>query len=438
MYVNCINKYLTQLSLYMKLVFSAFFIFFCTGSHAQTGYKVGETVADIPAKKILNYTTPSSSLKTLQSNITIIDFFGTWCAPCIKALPELSNYKNKFSQDISIILVSTEEETKLNKFISSRQPFAFPVVADEEKLFTNAFQPPSYPYTIVLDKSLKILSITNAADLTEAMLQKFIAGSKLTATEIKNTLPAPIIDTPKKQIMETFTGSNNELVKLSQDFMYAAKTGEDDTKFISQLKDMPYNNLLLTLKTDDDKKAFWINLYNAYTNSSLHKNPEQYKSRNKFFKNKNIIIAGKTFSLDKIEHGILRRSKIKWSLGYLNKLFPGKIEKQLRVNALDYRIHFALNCGAKSCPPIAFYNPESLNNQLGLATNAYLSGEVNFIHEKNVAELPALLSWFRRDFGGKKKIISLLRSKQLIPAAVNAKIKFKKYDWTLYLDNFKH
>jgi thiol-disulfide isomerase/thioredoxin len=421
--------------MYNRLPAAIILLFFTCISQAQNGYKTGETVTNITAKKILNYSTPTASLKSLQADITIIDFFGTWCAPCLRALPELSHYKNKFGQDITIILVSTEEEIKLTKFIAARQPFAFPLVVDEDKLFTNAFQPPSYPYTVILDKNLSILSITNAADLTESILQQFITASK--ALIIQNKNPAPVIDSTKKDTMPIFTGSINTLVKLSQDFMYAAKTAEDVSSYITQLKDISYTYLLSTLQTDDEKKAFWINLYNAYTHSSLQKNPELYKKRNSFFKNKNIIVAGKTFSLDDIEHGILRRSKIKWSLGYLNKWFPRKTEKELRVAALDYRIHFALNCGAKSCPPIAFYTAENLNSQLDVSATVYLTGEAAYDSNTHILHLPAILSWFRRDFGGKKKMVAIIKAKQLMPPAARPKIKFKKYDWALYVDNFK-
>lgn len=403
---------------------------------SQTAYKTGDVVTDMPIAKLLNHTASSSSLKKIQQTITVIDFFGTWCAPCIKALPELAAYKNKFKDDIGIVLVSTEAEAKLAKFISSRQPFAFPMVVDEDNRFTNAFSPPSYPYTIVLDKNLKVLSITNAADLTEAALKKFITDAKI-ITQVKPAEPA-ITDKPKTvEPPKAFTQSSNVLVKLSQEFIYAAKTNEPTGAYIKNLQELNYNELLTGLKTDDDKKAFWINLYNAYTNVSLHANPGQYKSRNKFFKNKNIIVAGKSFSLDKIEHDILRRGKIKWSLGYFSKCFPGKTEKALRVDKLDSRIHFALNCGAKSCPPIAFYNPENLNPQLDVAATAYLTSETSYDAVTNVLQLPAILSWFRRDFGGKKKIVELLKTKQLLASAVTPEIKFKKYDWTLYLDNYK-
>ena len=124
-------------------------------------------------------------------------------------------------------------------------------------------------------------------------------------------------------------------------------------------------------------------------------------------------------------------------MGYLKKIFPRKTEKQLRVSVLDYRIHFALNCGAKSCPPIAFYKPETINQQLELATKAYLRGEAEYDETTNTVKLPTLMSWFRRDFGGKKKMIELLKPLSVIPADKNPKIKFKDYDWALYLQNYK-
>ncbi len=409
---------------------------FCFHSIAQNAYRSGDVVADLSVKQLLNYNETALNLTKLKGNITIIDFFGTWCAPCLKALPDLQSYQAKFKEDIQVILVSTEAKTKLEKFIADRTPFSFPVIVDEDNVFTHAFKPPAYPYTILLDKNFKIVLIANAAtDLSETILEKLIAEGR-NLSEIKAILPE-IKTEMVTEIKTKNRESSNTFVNLSQDFMYAAKTNSAVDDYISQLKYLDYSALRSALESDDDKKAFWINLYNAYTNASLHKDPDQYKSRNKFFKNKNIIVAGKTFSLDKIEHGLLRRSKIKWSLGYFCKLFPGKIEKNLRVDKLDYRIHFALNCGAKSCPPIAFYSPDKIALQLGIAEKAYLISEAGYNSETNILKLPAILSWFRRDFGGKKKMIELLKSKQLLNKDVNPTIKFKKYDWTLYLDNYK-
>jgi hypothetical protein len=80
-------------------------------------------------------------------------------------------------------------------------------------------------------------------------------------------------------------------------------------------------------------------------------------NKKSFFTVKQINVANKQLSLDEIEHGILRRSKIKWSLGYLNKLFPSAFEKHQRADKADYRIHFALNCGAKAVRRLLFTSP---------------------------------------------------------------------------------
>jgi hypothetical protein len=62
-------------------------------------------------------------------------------------------------------------------------------------------------------------------------------------------------------------------------------------------------NTLHNLMETPLKKAFFINVYNGFTNISLRKNPEQYKDRGAFFKSEQFTIAGNKVSLDIIEHG---------------------------------------------------------------------------------------------------------------------------------------
>ncbi len=382
---------------------------------------------------ILNYSQPSASLAVVSGDITILDFFGTWCVPCIKALPHLADLKSKFAGRVSIVLISTEDEQRIKKFMAARPGFEFPVVIDAAQSISGLFQPPSFPYTVVLNKDKKIIAIADAASITEQLINGWLSGKepgKITGSSEKS----PAI----KTIMNSQQRSNNTLVALSQDFMYAAKTGEPVDAMLLQLKELSFENLQEGLKNDAEKKAFWINAYNGFTQALLRKDPAAYKNRSKFFTSKQAEIAGKKFSLDDMEHGILRRSKIKWSLGHFGKLFPGKTEKALRVDTLDARIHFALNCGAKSCPPIAFYDPSNISTQLDVASTAYLTGEVIYNKEKNTVGLPAIMGWFRRDFGNKKQMIRLLKTKGILPEDAHPKIHFNKYDWELHLNNFQN
>ena len=422
----------------MKVFAIAISLLFSSLAMSQSGYKVNDVTKNFQVNKILNYSASSSTFQQLNDKLLVVDFFGTWCIPCIRALPKLSALQEKYKGQINIVLVSDEPEEKLIAFIGKQKGFALPVIVDEQAMFTKLFQPPAYPYTAIVGKNGKVLAISAQEEMNEISIDKWLKEQEsnnvmgMTKPDTDSAVTSSI--NIEKNIVEK---SQNKLVQLSQDFMYAAKTGEQTTSFITSLKDLSMDELTATITNDNEKKAFWINLYNAYTNTALKNNPDQYSNRGKFFGNEFIEIAGKKFSLDGIEHGILRRSKIKWSLGYFNKLFPNKIEKRLRVDKLDYRLHFALNCGAKSCPPIAFYKSETIDQQLDLATKAYLTGEAEYDAVTNIVKLPTLMSWFRRDFGGKKKMIELLKQLSIIPVDKNPKVKFKSYDWTIYLENYK-
>jgi hypothetical protein len=228
------------------------------------------------------------------------------------------------------------------------------------------------------------------------------------------------------------------LLKLSQQLLLAAKTKEATDSLVKRVSNISLTGLEIELQEETNKKAFWINIYNSFTQIILMRKPGKYKNRRSFFATRQINVGGRNLSLDDIEHGILRRSKVKWSLGYLNKLFPSSFEKKMRVNKVDYRIHFTLNCGAMSCPAIAFYSSDQLDKQLELATSVYLQGECEYNEESGKVWVPAIMGWFRHDFGGKRGMIYLLKQQKIIPGDSNPAIKFKKYNWNMFLENYKN
>lgn len=229
---------------------------------------------------------------------------------------------------------------------------------------------------------------------------------------------------------------NPQYIRLSQEFLYAVRTGRSTSNYIYALQQAKDEVLLKQLETEEARKAFWLNLYNAYVQVHLKNNQKLYMQRNRFYASKTIIFAGRHISLDDIEHGVLRRSAFKWSLGYLRHPFPSAFERKFRVSKMDYRIHFALNCGAASCPPIAFYKPEDIGAQLDVAAAAYLTGECMYDGQKNTVTVPRILLWFRGDFGGRRGILQLLQIHEVIPPGQKPAIRYKSYDWSLQLEKY--
>lgn len=200
----------------------------------------------------------------------------------------------------------------------------------------------------------------------------------------------------------------------------------------STLKD-----LTSELKTDNQKLAFWTNIYNAFIQISLTNNPEEYKDRGSFFKKPRVKIAGEILSFDDIEHDIMRKSRVKISWGYLRKYFRPKWERKLRIDGdLEWRIHFALNCGAKSCPPVAIYSAENLGKEFDFMTKAYLKEQTTYDAASKTATSVVLFSWFRADFGGLCGARKILYNYGITPEKPK-KLEFKTYDWTMSLGNYR-
>lgn len=227
--------------------------------------------------------------------------------------------------------------------------------------------------------------------------------------------------------------NSTQAEKLAQGLLESVKRDQISAQdsLLNLLSTLASKTLFIQLDSDAKKKSFWINVYNATTQLILKKDTTVYTNRNRFYAKRWITVAGEALSLDEIEHGILRKNRSKLSLGYFRKLKSTAFIRSAMVSEIDYRIHFALNCGAKSCPPILFYHAEKLEEELELATFNYLQQEC----ERRVEQIiiPKLFRWFRADFGGKQGIYSILKKYDVIPQNEKPKIRYKAYDWALHL-----
>jgi len=223
---------------------------------------------------------------------------------------------------------------------------------------------------------------------------------------------------------------------LSVAFLQRARDKQDTKDIRMQLSNTTLEALEEGLKTDSQKLAFWVNIYNGYIQVILSENPDLYNDRQEFFGKEQIPIAGEIVSFAKIEHGIIRKSQWPLGLGLVRKWFPNKFERKLRVDKRDYRVHFALNCGAKDCPPVAIYEADRVDEQFAKGTAMYLNKTSVYKKDQNEVAVTSLFNWFRGDFGCKSGVKDILKEQEIIPSTKGIDITYKNYDWTLDLDNW--
>ena len=93
-------------------------------------------------------------------------------------------------------------------------------------------------------------------------------------------------------------------VKLSEKLLYNVKLQLSFEEEINKLSVLNFSELVSELNSEAKKKTFWINNYNSFYQILALQIQDKT-----IFRKKIITIAGQLFSLDTIEHGILRKGK---------------------------------------------------------------------------------------------------------------------------------
>lgn len=182
-----------------------------------------------------------------------------------------------------------------------------------------------------------------------------------------------------------------------------------------------------------DRRSFWINLYNGAVvdlavATGVRRSVKEVRG---FFWRRQIEVAGESLSLDEVEHGFLRvgRRHPAWLLPPL--LLRPRLRSWMAL-PFDPRIHFALNCGGRSCPPIRFYTPGAIDEQLDLATTSFLDATVRVHPETATITANPILRWYRGDFEAVGGIEELLRRYRTGGLEVRPwRFAWSQYDWEI-------
>eukprot|EP00731_Ephydatia_muelleri_P024961 Em0017g44a len=205
---------------------------------------------------------------------------------------------------------------------------------------------------------------------------------------------------------------------------YAALTGHLRTCAVATL-------------SEPQRMAFFINVYNALTIHglvSLSCLPGSVLEVQHFWKTTCYNISGMVFSLDDIEHGILRAPpSLSWVTQTLGGSFP--------LQSCDPRVHFALVCGAKSCPAIQVYSEDNLEQALTMAAQSFCGQEVHIFPPDMKVSVNKILQWYASDFGS--SVDQILRNLSLyLPEVTRVTLlammdkgpvtmEARDYNWTL-------
>ncbi len=238
----------------------------------------------------------------------------------------------------------------------------------------------------------------------------------------------------KGQAMDE-TGAHVNYQKLRQTESYHSYTQD----LAPQLQTLQFEDLT-------DRKtatAFWVNLYNALVIHAVIEfgiqesiNEHGFGGQVRFFRQAAYNIGGMRFSLEDIEHGVLRANRGN-PFQFSPQIPPNDPRTTCVITPIDARIHFALNCASVSCPPIRAYDAKNLDTQLDLASKNFIQQETRL--EDGILYISKLFNWYKKDFGSSTGIAEFIirylpdgkRKDWLIANRHNPEFRYLPYDWNL-------
>lgn len=159
-----------------------------------------------------------------------------------------------------------------------------------------------------------------------------------------------------------------------------------------------------------DQMAYWINAYNAFTIDLIVDNYPVSSilklDGGKTWDVKRILLGGKKYSLNQIENEILR------------------------PEFKDARIHFALNCAARSCPPLynKAFTAKNLERALEQRTRQFINDARFNTLSAGKASVSKIFEWYAADFGDLKTFLNKYAG---VKMDAGASIGFVEYNWEL-------
>lgn len=152
-------------------------VLFCSNIYSQNnGLKIGQVPPELVYYSISGNNTVTYKENDFKNKIFLIDFWATWCAPCIESIPHINNFADKFkNENVKFISITYEPEKLVSKFLVDH-PMKSEVGLDEDFLLFKNYNAWAVPNIVMINSEGKIAGRIHPNYLTEEVIEVLLNG----------------------------------------------------------------------------------------------------------------------------------------------------------------------------------------------------------------------------------------------------------------------
>jgi uncharacterized protein (TIGR03435 family) len=165
----------------MRLIIVILLVACCCTVQGQAILKASDVFPDLVIRNIINAPVKEFDIHKQQNKFLILNFWGTWCSPCLPEMDSLAKLQVSNSKNIQVIGISNEPVSRLQKYLQ-RKPSTLWLASDTNSYLYRQFAFEYVGQSAIIDLQHHIMALVRTDSINQTFINKLVAGKPISSS----------------------------------------------------------------------------------------------------------------------------------------------------------------------------------------------------------------------------------------------------------------